>query len=161
MSSYQAMGWGIERTIVLVSMPKKSVSNHPVLFESINRLEQYEYKAFVTNVEFSAPLVHELYNKRANAKNRIKDLKYDCRIEGFALNQLGAMEASYRYVMVAYNVMVIFKQLVMRTRKGEMLSTIMFQCFALGSYQQRKGAKKHFETIGSRKTKAFFRKLLQ
>ena len=109
MSYYQAMGWDRELTIVLVRVPKKSVSNHPVLFESINRLEQYEYKAFVTNVEFSAPIVHELCNKSTNAENRIKDLKYNYRIEGFALNQLGAMEATLRYVMVAYNVMVIFK----------------------------------------------------
>ena len=32
---------------------------------------------FVTSVTFSASVVHSLYNKRANAENRIKDLKCD------------------------------------------------------------------------------------
>lgn len=137
--NYRGTGWDKERKIVIVRVPKRDVKQQPVLFESINQFEQYEYKAFVTNVQFSAPLIHALYNKRANAENRIKDLKYDYGIEGFALTEFGAMEAAFRYVMVAYNIMAVFKQLVMRTQKGKMLSTIKFQCIAIGSYLQKKG----------------------
>lgn len=139
--NYQGTNWDRERKMVIVRVPKSGVKKQPVLFESINQFEQYEYKAFVTNVLFSAPLIHHLYNKRANAENRIKDLKYDYGIEGFALTDFGAMEAAFRYVMIAYNVMAIFKQLVMRTQKGKMLSTIKFQCIAIGSYLQGKGKK--------------------
>jgi hypothetical protein len=99
-------------------------------------------KVFVTSVSFSAPVVHSLYNKRANAENRIKDLKYDYGIDGFSLMEFGAMEAAFRYVMMAYNLMAIFKQLVMRTEKGRMLSTIRFQCIAIGSYLVKRGSQK-------------------
>jgi len=141
-SKYTASGWDTERTLIIVRVPKSTTNqSQPLLFDSINTFEKYEYKAFVTNVSFSASLIHELYNKRANAENRIKDLKYDYGIGGFALTEFGAMEAAFRYVMVAYNIMALFKQFVMRTSKGKMLSTIRFQCIAIGSYLQKTGGK--------------------
>jgi hypothetical protein len=44
--------------------------------------------------------------------------------------------------MMAYNLLAIFKQMVMRTAKGRMLSTIRFQFIAIGSYRVKLGSQK-------------------
>ena len=141
-TTYQASTWDQPRKVVIVRVPKSRKTHQPTLFEHINIFDSFEYKVFVTSVTFSASVVHSLYNKRANAENRIKDLKYDYGIDGFSLMEFGAMEAAFRYVMMAYNLMAIFKQLVMRTAKGRMLSTIRFQCIAIGSYLVKRGSQK-------------------
>ena len=82
----------------------------------------------------SAIDVHKKYNERGDSENRIKELKYDYAIDGFGLSQFGAMEAAFRFIMVDYNLMAIFKQAVLDTKGYKYLSTIKFQCIALGSY---------------------------
>jgi hypothetical protein len=139
-TTYQASTWDQPRKVVIVRVPKSRKTHQPTLFEHINIFDSFEYKVFVTSVTFSASVVHSLYNKRANAENRIKDLKCDDGIDGFSLMEFGAMKAAFRYVMMAYNLMAIFKQLVMRTAKGRMLSTIRFQCIAIGSYLIKRGS---------------------
>jgi len=52
------------------------------------------------------------------------------------------IESKILSVMMAYNLMAIFKQLVMRTVKGRMLSNIWFQCIAIGSYLIKRGSHK-------------------
>jgi hypothetical protein len=158
---YSGEKWDKERDFVIVRVPKSDYKEEPGLFPEINEYNRYEYKAFVTNVRFSAVLVHQLYNKRANAENRIKELKNDFGIEGFALSDFGAMEAAFRYVMVAYNVMAVFKQAVMQSKKGKMLSTIRFQCIAIGSYLVKKGSKKSMKLSAKGKQRHFLEHFFQ
>lgn len=143
------------RKIVIVRTPKSHAIETGIIFESMATFEKYDYKVYVTNVEFSAILIHSLYNKRANAENRIKELKYDYGIEGFALKDFAAMEAAFRYVMLAYNVMALFKQWVMKSPKGKMLSTIKFQCIAIGSYTITKGRNKILKLSAEGKRRHF------
>jgi hypothetical protein len=153
---YQGHGWEKSRKMIIVRIPKSKIDQcKGILFESIAEYERYEYKVFMTNVEFSAQLIHGLYNKRANAENRIKDLKYDYGIEGFSMQDFGAMEAAFRYVMIAYNVMAVFKQIVMKSAKGKMLSTIRFQCIAIGSYLVNNGRKKILKLSAEGKRRHF------
>ena len=152
---YKASGWNSARKMIVVRIPKSQQSDTPVLFEEMAEYGKYEYKAFITNVEFSASVVHGLYNKRANAENRIKELKYDYGIEGFALTEFGAMEGAFRYVMLAYNIMQLFKIKVMLTQKGTMLSTIKFQCIAIGSYVVTNGRKRILKLAAQGKQKHF------
>jgi len=152
---YKANKWKVARKMIVVRVPKSEPSNTPVLFEEIAEYEKYEYKAFITNVAFSASMVHSLYNKRANAENRIKELKYDYGIQGFSLIDFGAMEAAFRYVMLAFNIMQLFKMKVMQTRKGTMLSTIRFQCIAIGSYVVKNGRKRILKLGAQDKQKHF------
>ena len=76
-TTFQASTWDQPRKVVIVRVPKSRKTHQPTLFEHINIFDSFEYKVFVTSVSFSAPVVHSLYNKRANAENRIKDLKCD------------------------------------------------------------------------------------
>jgi len=62
---------------------------------------KYKYKVFVTNLDLSPTKIHQLYNQRGDGENRIKELKYDYGIEGFGLKNFGAIEAAFRYVMLA------------------------------------------------------------
>src|SRR3972149_11689740 len=74
----------------------------------------YSYQAIVTNIEWMSPEeVWRFYNGRANVENMIKEgiLSYslDVNISHF----YGANLAHFHLVMLAYNLMNLFKELVL------------------------------------------------
>jgi len=139
---YQAANWEKPRRMILVRIPDNhKKSNQGELFEEYSNLSKYRYCAYVTSSTLPAVTIHLLYTKRADAENRIKELKYDYGIDGFALQAFGAMEAAFRFTMVAFNIMALFKQAIMTSPKHHRLSTIRFQCIAIGSYLARSGRK--------------------
>jgi hypothetical protein len=81
------------------------------------------------------------FNQRGDSENRIKELKYDYVIDSFALQNFGAMETAFRFIMVAYTIMMIFKQAIMSSERNHRLSTIRLQCIAIGSYLVSNGRK--------------------
>lgn len=95
---------------------------------------RYRYSCLVTNVELSAHQVWFLYRQRADAENRIKELKYDFALDSFCLNKFWATEAAFRSIMVVYNLMSLFRHLVLQTKPQATLSTLRFKCFAVGSW---------------------------
>ena len=112
---------------------RKRVQNYPnsggkLLFEE----PIYRYNAYVTNLELPLDQVYNIYNTRADAENRIRELKYDFGMENFALKRFYATEAAYRFMMVAYNIMALFKHQVLQTSMH--LSTLRAYCFALASW---------------------------
>ncbi len=152
---YSGTKWGKSRRVVIVRTIKKDAPKNKQLFTELEEFDKYEFKCFVTNTTMSAIDVHKKYNERGDCENRIKELKYDFGMEGFSLKNFGAMEAAFRFVMVAYNVMAIFKQAILDKKGYKYLSTIRFQCIAIGSYLVRsagksklmlgaKGERKHF-----------------
>lgn len=137
---YQASQWKKYRRIVVVRLPKNGQRKvQKELFEEYEQLARYDYIAYVTNTELSMVEVHRRYNQRGDSENRIKELKYDYGMDGFALQNFGAMEAAFRFIMVAYNIMAIFKQAIMSSERNHRLSTVRFQCIAIGSYLVRSG----------------------
>ena len=112
---------------------RKKVQNYPnsggkLLFEE----PTYRYNAYVTNLDLPLDQVYNIYNTRADAENRIKELKYDFGMENFALQKFYATEAAYRFMMAAYNIMALFKHQILQTTMQ--LSTLRAYCFALGSW---------------------------
>ncbi|MBP7728827.1 MAG: transposase [Bacteroidia bacterium] len=85
-------------------------------------------------MDLSADLIWSIYKKRADAENQIKELKYDYGMEGFCSESFSATESAFRWVMVAYNLMSLFKQKVIAKKSMQTLSTLRFQCIAIGSY---------------------------
>jgi hypothetical protein len=77
------------------------------------------------------------------------------------LADFAAMEAAFRYVMVAYNLMAVYKQAVMQAKKGKMLSTIRFQCIAIGSYLVKRDGKKTMKLSASGKRRHFLELFFQ
>ena len=112
---------------------RKKVENYPnsggkLLFDE----PTYRYSAYVTNLTLPLDQVYNIYNTRADAENRIKELKYDFGLDNFALDKFYATEAAHRFMLVAYNIMALFKHQILQTNMQ--LSTLRSYCFALGSW---------------------------
>ncbi|KFO66995.1 hypothetical protein ER57_13820 [Smithella sp. SCADC] len=57
-----------------------------------------------------AQQVWNLYKQRADAENRIKELKYDFGFDSFNMKSFYGTEAALNMVMLAYNLMSLFRQ---------------------------------------------------
>lgn len=158
--TYRGAAWLKERRIVVVRKPKQVETNtNALLFQEDIDLAEYEYAAFVTNSTHSAKEVKRLYDGRADCENRIKELKYDYGIDGFATQKIAGTEAALRFVMLAYNIMALFKQRVLNAPKGRYLSTVKFQCIAIGSYLVRSGRKTKMKLAAEGKRRHFLEHL--
>ena len=100
----------------------------PTLFE----LMGYSYQVIVTNIEWMSPEeVWHFYNGRANVENMIKEgiLSYslDVNISHF----YGANVAHFHLVMLAYNLMNLFKELVLEQKDKKRMGKWIRQRFLL------------------------------
>ena len=159
---WKAHNWTKARKFVIVrkDTDKRPNAGGKLLFPELEEFEKYRYVGFVTNLKLSSALIWQLYNKRADCENRIKELKYDYGIEGFCLTEMWATENAFRWVMVAHNLMALFKLKALSNRKhSPMLSTISFQCIAIGSYLSRSARKTVLKLSVSEKRRQFISRL--
>jgi len=126
-----------------------------VLFKDELLRTQYDITVYITTTDLPASKVHSLYNQRGDCENRIKELKYDYGMDGFAMKSIGATEAAFRFILLAYNIMALFKQKVMTGPVKHQLSTIRFQCIAIGSYLVKNGRNKVMKLSAEGKRKHF------
>jgi Transposase DDE domain group 1 len=94
----------------------------------------YRFSCYVTNLDLPLDHIWNLYNTRADCENRIKELKQDFGLDQFCLHGFWATEASFRFIMIAYNVMSLFRFFALQTHKKSTLSTLRSHCFALGAW---------------------------
>ena len=121
---------GEKRRYIIV---RKKISKYPnsggkLLFDE----PTYRYSAYVTNLKLPVDQIYNIYNTRADCENRIKELKYDFGADNFCLKEFWATEASFRFIMMAYNIMALFKHQVLNSTMQ--LKTLRAYCFALGSW---------------------------
>jgi len=132
---YRLPGWSTSRRMVAV---RKSIERRPKASGKLLLLDieshRYRYSVFVTNLDLPMVQIWNIYRDRADAENRIKELKYDFGIDSFCMKDFFATEAAYRFIMVAYNFISLFRQLVLREKNQSTLSSIRFKCFALGAW---------------------------
>jgi hypothetical protein len=119
-----------ERRYIIV---RKKTEHYPksggkLLFEE----PTYRYSAYVTNLTLPLDQVYNIYNTRADCENRIKELKYDFGADNFCLKEFYATEASFRFIMIAYNIMALFRHQVLQSHMQ--LKTLRAFCFAIGSW---------------------------
>ena len=85
------------------------------MFSSVGLADEKVYRkryhAFVTNQKLPALEIWEQYKRRGDAENRIKELKDDFGAEGFCMDIFCATETAMRFVMVAYNLMSLLRQI--------------------------------------------------
>jgi hypothetical protein len=84
------------------------------LFADDPLMGQYRFAALVTDLTLPTQEVWRLYRGRADCENRIKELKYDFAADSFCLHDFWATEAALSMVMVAYNLMSLFRQATLR-----------------------------------------------
>lgn len=129
---------GKERRLILM---RKDVGRLPLstgrqleIWEDEAIDSRYRYSAYYTSLELPASAVWCLYRDRGDAENRIKELKYDFGIEGFHLKNFWGTEAAFRFAILAYNLMSLFRQLVLQSSNQPTLATLRVKCFALGAW---------------------------
>jgi hypothetical protein len=146
--SYRQGGWKKARRIIVIKQneeirPKATGRKLKTLFSAAgiqeDKVYRSRYHAFVTNQSLPAIEIWEQYKRRGDAENRIKELKEDFGVEGFCMDDFCATETAMRFVMVAYNLMSLFRQLTLQTQPQPTLSTLRFNCFAVGSWTVKQG----------------------
>lgn len=135
---YAAQTWEKPRRMVVV---RQKIKNRPdaagrtlSLFADHEIHRNYRYSAYITNLEFSSVEVWRLYRGRGDAENRIKELKYDFGFDSFNLKDFYATEAALTFVMIAYNLMSIFRMFVLQEKTQKTLTTLRYRVFTIGAY---------------------------
>src|SRR5688572_20494566 len=84
---YQAIHWAKARRMVIVRQKIKdrpnAIGKTLTLFDEASVYRQYRYTAYFTTLRLSATDVWRLYPNRADAENRIKELKHDFGFSSF------------------------------------------------------------------------------
>jgi hypothetical protein len=139
---YQSPEWKKPRRMVAVR------KNIEILTKATGKLllfdepvGKYRYSLYVTNLALPAEQIWLSYKDRADAENRIKELKYDFGLDSFCMDKFWATEAAFRTIMIAYNLMSLFRQIVLKSKSQATLNTLRFKCFALGSWISKHAGK--------------------
>lgn len=134
--SYRASRWTAPRRLIVVRQsvkrreaPGKTLS----LFADDPDIQGWRYSALVTSLELPMVEVWRSYRGRADCENRIKELKADFGLDAFNLQDFWATEAALGFTMLAYNLMSLFRQAVLRSRVQHTLSTLHGLVLAIGA----------------------------
>lgn len=145
-TTYQSPLWEKPRRLVVVRQKivtrPKATGKQLKLFKEDGIINQYRYSCYITNLEFSAKVVWDMYKGRADCENRIKELKQDFGFESFNMNDFAATEAALNFVVLAYNIMNLFRQAVLKSDKLHQLKTYRYKIFAIGGYITKNGNQK-------------------
>jgi len=141
--SYQPKNWDSKKRLVVVrqhvsrkeNVPGKSLS----LFKEDEELMGWRYGAMVTDLNLPALEIWRLYRGRADCENRIKELKYDFGLDSFVMRDFWATEAALSVVMLAYNLMSVFRQAVIRQKSHQTLATLHHRVLAVGAFWNNSG----------------------
>lgn len=140
---YQANEWEQARRVIVVRQSKeerpKATGKQLSLFEDIIELGKYRYSAYITNLTLPPKVVWDSYKGRADSENRIKELKEDFGIDSFATKNFFALEATLNFIMMAYNLMSLFKQAIFQSKQQPQLKTLRYKLFATASYITKNG----------------------
>lgn len=141
--NYQAGEWRSPRRFIVVRQEKelrpRSSGKQLSLFEEDEIIGQYRYSAYVTNLDLPPLEVWHMYRGRADSENRIKELKEDFGIASFSCNSFDALEATLNWTMMAYNLMSLFRQIVLQVNPQPQLKTLRYKLFATAAYITKNG----------------------
>jgi len=157
---YQSQSWEKSRRIVIVRQRIKDRPQAPGkqlnLFAEEEIYKNYRYSAYVTNMKLAPAEIWRLYRGRAEAENRIKELKYDFGFDSFNLKDFFATEAALTCAMLAYNLMALFRTFVLQEKTQKTLSTLRYRTFAIGAYFEKVNGKLVLKIALNRKRRDWF-----
>ncbi|MDR2533767.1 MAG: transposase [Tannerellaceae bacterium] len=90
-------------------------------------------------MNLSAKMIYDMYRNRADAKNRIKEVKEDFGASSFVSHNFWATEAALNFLMMACNLMSLFRQAVLGATIQHQLKTLRYEVFAIGGYMIKRG----------------------
>ena len=144
--AYQANTWSKPRWVVGIrqhidqrAAPKGKTLN---LFADDPVIGKWRFSALVTDLDLPAEAIWRLYRGRADCENRIKELKYDFAADSFNMKYFWATEAALNTVMLAYNLMSLLRQVLLKTSAVKhsstsvqhTLQTLRYKLFAKAAY---------------------------
>ena len=144
--TYQPDAWsaprwviGIRQHIARRADPKGKTLN---LFADDPVIGAWRFSAMTTDLDLPAETVWRMYRGRADCENRIKELKYDFAADSFNMKDFWATEAALNVVMLAYNLMSLFRQVLLKTSLvrsspapvQHTLQTLRYKLFAKAAY---------------------------
>ena len=100
--------------------------------------------------------VWRTYRGRADCENRIKELKADFGLDAFNLHDFWATEAALGMAMLAYNLMSLFRQAVLRSRIAHTLSTLHGLVLAVGASWHKDAGQNRLMLSLPRRKRAWF-----
>lgn len=157
---YQSESWKKPRRIVIVRQKLKDRPQAPgkqlSLFAEEEIYMNYRYSAYVTSMKLAPAEIWRIYRGRAEAENRIKELKYDFGFDSFNLKDFYATEAALTFAMIAYNLMALFRTFVLQEKTQKTLSTLRYRTFAIGAYFEKVNDKLVLKIALSKKRRAWF-----
>lgn len=139
-------GWSKARRVIIIKQQeelrrrttgKKLSSLFKLEDMDKDKVFKTRYHAFVCNQQLPAIEIWEQYKRRGDAENRIKELKGDFGVQGFSMDDFCATETAMRFVMVAYNLMSLFRLLTLQKQPCPTLPTLRFNCFAVGAWIEK------------------------
>ncbi len=159
-TTYQAIECGHPRRLVMVRQEinkrPKAVGRQLKLFEDDYLFKNYRYSCFMTNLTLPPKAVYDLYRGRADAENRIKEVKYDFGARSFNSKDFWATEATLNTVMIAYNIMSLFRQAVVGEKVQQFMKTLRYKVFAVGAYMVKDGNYKILKLSMAMKRREWF-----
>lgn len=150
---YQAPRWPKTRRVIGIRqhITKRETAKGKTLslFADDPSVGQYRFAALVSDLDLPAQEIWRIYRGRADCENRIKELKYDFAADSFCLNDFWATEACLNIAMLAYNLMSLFRQAVLKTsviQSGakdvqHTLKILRYKLFAKAGYITTQGRK--------------------
>jgi DDE family transposase len=150
---YQAPSWPKARRVIGIRqhIAKRETAKGKTLslFADDPWIGQYRFAALVTDLSLPAQEIWRSYRGRADCENRIKELKYDFGADSFCLNDFWATEACLNVAMLAYNLMSLFRQAVLKAAVigggtkdvQHTLKTLRYKLFAKAGYITTAGRK--------------------
>ena len=157
---YQSDSWTKPRRLVVVRQRikdrPKATGKQLRLFAEEEIYKNYRYSAYVTSLKLAPAEIWRLYRGRADAENRIKELKYDFGFDSFNLKDFYATEAALTFAMIAYNLMALFRTFVLQEKTQKTLSTLRYRVFAIGAYFEKINDKLVLKIALSKKRRLWF-----
>ena len=126
------------------------------LFQDSDIYNRYRYHCFITNLTLPAEQIWNLYKQRADAENRIKELKYDFGFDSFNIDSFYGTEAALNMVMLAYNLMSLFRQSILGSKVQHKLSTLRYRLFVMGGYMVKDGTRRILKLSLAMKRRGWF-----
>lgn len=145
-TTYQSDTWEEPRRLVVVRQQikkrPKATGKQLKLFKEEGIYQNYRYSCYITSLNLSPHMVWKMYRGRADCENRIKEIKEDFGFDNFNMQDFAATEAALNFVVVAYNIMSLFKQAVLQSDTLHQLKTLRYKIFAIGGYITKSGNQK-------------------
>ena len=140
---YQSPTWDKSRRLIMVRQKvaarPKATGKVLSLFEDDEIINGYRHSCYITNLSLPPAEIWRLYRNRATCENRIKELKYDYALDKINQQSFDATETTLNFIMIAFNLMSLFKQVIIKDKVRPMLKTIRYSCLGIGSYIIKNG----------------------